>query len=203
MKRYMKRVSQIAHCLCAAVTITAVLFTGCGDNTYADQTTSAEFSEKVSAAAISDGFYMIEIPSYVNPEGAAMALDTEAGTYRMGYAMPLAPSDGSAGQQFLVIKRADGIYTIQNANTNANVKIRTGLSSAGSGTLDGFSGGESDAVDVELWKISETSGGDIMLAPYLLTTSLFEQITVDSFGNGADLAWPWIFTKTTHAGFRC
>lgn len=196
MKRYMKRVSQIAPCLCAAVTITAVLFTGCGDNTYADQTTSAEFSEKVSAAAISDGFYMIEIPSYVNPEGAAMALDTEAGTYRMGYAMPLAPSDGSAGQQFLVIKRADGIYTIQNANTNANVKIRTGLSSAGSGTLDGFSGGESDAVDVELWKISETSGGDIMLAPYLLTTSLFEQITVDSFGNGADLAWPWIFTKT-------
>ena len=196
MKRYMKRVSRIAPCLCAAVTITAVIFTGCGDNTYADQTTSAELSETVSAAAISDGFYTIEIPSYVDSSGARMALDTEAGTYRMGYAMPLAPSDGSAGQQFLVIKRADGIYTIQNVNTNANVKIRTGLSFAGSGTLDGFSGGESDAVDVELWKISETSGGDIMLVPYLLTTSLFEQITVDSFGNGADFAWPWIFTKT-------
>lgn len=196
MKRYMKRASRIAPCLCAAVTMTAVLFTGCGDNTYADQTTSAEFSERVSAAAISDGFYTITIPSYVDPEGEAMALDTEAGTYRMGYAMPLAPSDGTAGQQFLVIKRADGIYTIQNANTNANVKIRTGLSFADSGTLDGFSGGESDAVGVELWKISETSGGDIMLAPYLLTTSLFEQITVDSFGNGVDLARPWLFMKT-------
>ena len=68
-----------------------------------------------------------------------------------------------------------------NANTNANVKIRTGLASANTGIIDGLSGDESEVVDVELWKITETAGGDIMLAPYLLTTSLFEQITVDSF----------------------
>ena len=176
--------------------MTSVMFTGCGDNTYADQTASAEFIDTVSAAAISDGFYTIEVPAFVDPQGERMALDSENGSYQTGYALPLAVSDHSAGQQFLVIKRADGIYTIQNANTNANVKIRTGLFCAGSEIFDGFSGDESDTVDVELWRIVETSGGDIMLVPYLLTTSLFEQITVDSFGNGADLARPWIFTKT-------
>ena len=196
MKRYMKRINHIVPCFWAAVTMTAVIFTGCGDNTYADQTASAELSETASAAAISDGFYTIEVPSYIDPVGERMALDTEGGTYRTGYALPLAVSDHSAGQQFLVIKRADGIYTIQNANTNANVKIKTGLSYAGPLTVAGHSGNETDTVDVELWRISETPGGDIMLAPYLLTTSLFEQITVDSFGNGADLAWPWVFTKT-------
>ena len=196
MRRYMKRKSHIVPCLWAAVTMTAVVFTGCGDNTYADQTTSAELTEMVSAASIRDGFYTIEIPPFIDSRGERMALDTEAGIYLPGYALPLAASDHSAGQQFLVIKRADGIYTIQNANTNANVKIRTGLSFADSEHLADFSGADSNTVDVELWKIVETTGGDIMLTPYLLTTSLFEQITVDSFGNGADLARPWVFTKT-------
>ena len=201
MKRYMKRISHIALCLWAAVTMTAVICTGCGDNTYADQTTSAEFSEMENAASIRDGFYTIEVPSYTDPQGERMALDTEAGTYRTGYALPLAVSDNSAGQQFQVVRRAEGIYTIQNANTNANVKIRTGLSSAETEDIDGFSGSGSNTVDVELWRIVETSGGDTMLAPYLLTTSLFEQITVESFGTGADLARPWIFTKT-HVGIN-
>ena len=196
MKRYMKRINHIVPCFWAAVTMTAVIFTGCGDNTYADQTASAEFSETASAALLRDGFYTIEVPAFTDPQGERMALDTENGTYQTGYALPLAASDHSSGQQFMVIKRAEGIYTIQNANTNANVKIRTGLASANTGIIDGLSGDESEVVDVELWKITETAGGDIMLAPYLLTTSLFEQITVDSFGNGADLARPWIFEKT-------
>ena len=170
----------------AAVTVTAVMFTGCGDNTYANQTTSAEFSGAVSAAAISDGFYTIEVSSFLDPSGNRMALDTENGTYQTGYALPVAASDRSQGQQFLVIKRSEGIYTIQNANTNANIKIRTGLSDVAIETLDSSPDAAPDTVDVELWRITETSGGDIMLAPYLLTTSLFEQITIDSFGSGAD-----------------
>lgn len=180
----------------AAVTVTAVMFTGCGDNTYANQTTSAEFSGAVSAAAISDGFYTIEVSSFLDPSGNRMALDTENGTYQTGYALPVAASDRSQGQQFLVIKRSEGIYTIQNANTNANIKIRTGLSDVAIETLDSLPDAAPDTVDVELWRITETSGGDIMLAPYLLTTSLFEQITIDSFGSGADFMRPWTFTKT-------
>ena len=195
MKRYRKRIRRIVPCLCAAVTMTAVMSTGCGDNTYADQTSSAEFSGVVSAAAVSDGFYTIEVPSFTDPLGERMALDTENGTYQPGCAMPTAASDSSQGQQFLVTKRAEGIYTIQNANTNSNIKIRTGLSAAGSETVDNLSGVAPDTVDVELWRIVETSGGDIMLSPYLLTTSLLEQVTVDSFGNGADLVRPWVFKK--------
>lgn len=196
MKRYKKRINRIAPCICAAVTMTAVMFTGCGDYTYANQTTSAEFSGMVSAAAISDGFYTIEVSSLLDPSGERMALDTENGTYHTGYALPVAVSDSSQGQQFLVIKRADGIYTIQNANTNANIRIRTGLSDVAIETLDSLPKDAPDTVDVELWKIVETPGGDIMLAPYLLTTSLFEQITVESFGSGADFMRPWTFTKT-------
>lgn len=176
--------------------MTAVMFTGCGDNAYANQITSAEFSGTVSAAAISNGFYTIEVSSFLDPSGERIALDTENGTYQTGCALPVAVSDSSKGQQFLVIKRSDGIYTIQNANTSANIRIRTGLSDVAIDTLDSLPGDEPDTVYVELWRIVETSGGDIMLAPYLLTTSLFEQITVDSFESGADFMRPWTFTKT-------
>ena len=125
-----------------------------------------------------------------------MALDIENGSYQPGCALPVAASDNSSGQQFMVMRRGEGIYTIQNANTMRNVKIMTGLAAAGADAQETLVFASDGAVDVELWKIVVTPEGDTMLAPYLLTTSLFEQITVDSFGQGGDLVRPWTFIKT-------
>ena len=188
--------NRLFSCIVAAAVLAAVTFSGCGDNTYADQTKAAELSEVAGAALIRDGFYTIEIPPYMDSTGKRMAIDTENGTYRPGNALPLSYADDSEGQQFTVTRRAEGIYTIQNANTNAYVKIRTGLSDAGKRTLGNIDEKDADTVEVELWKIVETTEGDIMLVPYMLKTSLFEQITVDSCGNGADFARAWTFTKT-------
>ena len=125
MKRYKKRISRIAPCLCAAVTMTAVMFTGCGDYTYANQTTSAEFSGTVSAAAISNGFYTIEVSSFLDPSGERMALDTENGTYQTGCALPVAVSDSSKGQQFLVIDKilSEGLLIPQVAFPDAFFRL--------------------------------------------------------------------------------